>query len=283
MTERNEEQAERWDRAQGEHWVAEAERYGEMLKPFGERVLAALSAAPGERILDVGCGNGDLTLAVAEQVGPDGHVTGVDLSGPMLANARRRAAANEIHNVTFEQADAQVHEFEPDSFDAMCSRFGVMFFEDPAAAFANLGDALRTGGRLAFVCWQDLLINEYVMVPASAALEHVPVPDFSGLDGPGPFSLADDAKVRALLEGAGFVDVELEPVQAAMRMGSTAGDVVAFFHEHEFAEILLKDVPDDVAEGAWSAVRRAMEERASPEGVFLGGSAWVVGARREPA
>jgi SAM-dependent methyltransferase len=272
-------QAERWDGDLGAHWVAEADRYSRMARRFEERIVAALQPESGERVLDVGCGCGDLALAIAHLVGPAGAVLGVDLSGPMLTLATERASERGIANATFEQGDAQIHRFEPATFDAFVSRFGIMFFDDPAAAFSNLAGALRPGGRVAFTCWQDLLENEYVMVPAAAALEHVPFPEL-GEEGPGPFSLADPERLRGILERAGLAEVSLEAIHEPMWMGSSASDVVEFFHKHELAEILFRDVPDEIAHAAWLNVAAALKDHETPEGIVLSGRAWLVTARR---
>src|SRR5262249_49827176 len=146
-------QLEQWAR-EGEQWVAEADRYDAMLQSFGAAVLAAASLSPGERVADVGCGNGAMTIDAARRVGPNGRALGIDISIPMLDLARRRAKEAGVGNVEFVEADAQVHPFGGGSLDAILSRFGVMFFDDPQAAFANFASALRPRGRIALVCWQ---------------------------------------------------------------------------------------------------------------------------------
>src|SRR5687767_9978445 len=142
----NVEEREYWDGTGGEHWATEADRYDFINRRFAERIGEALAPRPGERVLDVGCGNGALSLTIAPLVQPGGSVCGLDLSGPMLAVARRRAEEAVLDNAAFEQGDAQVHALPEAAFDAAVSRFGVMFFEDPVAAFANIGRALRPGG-----------------------------------------------------------------------------------------------------------------------------------------
>lgn len=276
----NVEQAEYWDGSGGEHWVADAERYDRINRRFGERIVPAVAAQPGERVLDVGCGNGALSLALAPLVAPGGSVLGVDLSGPMLGEARRRAAAAGLGNVSFEKGDAQVAPLAEASFDAAVSRFGVMFFEDPVAAFANVGRALRTGGRLVFACWQELLRNEWLVVPAGAALAYVPMPDLGEPGAPGPFSLADPDRVRSVLGDAGFVDVTVDDVVEPMHMGSSVDDALAFMQGTDMAATLFAEAEEDVVEKAWAAIRDALVPYETPEGVVLKGAAWLVVARR---
>jgi SAM-dependent methyltransferase len=276
----NVEQRNYWDGDAGHHWVAEADRYDAMNRRYGELAVDALSPATGEAILDVGCGNGAVTLEVARRVGAGGAVLGLDLSGPMLEVARGRAADAGFDQVRFEQGDAQVHPLPAASFDGVVSRFGVMFFNDPVAAFANLAQATKRGGRLAFACWQDLLANEWLMVPAGAALQHVPFPELGEPGAPGPFSLADPERVREVLDKAGWTGVALADAHEPMRMGSSADDVVSFLKGTDMAATLLADAPVDVVEAAWAAVCEVLEERVGPEGLVLSGKVWIVTARR---
>ena len=276
----NAEQRSYWDGDAGRHWVAEAERYDRLNRRFAERIMETLSPQRGEKVLDVGCGNGALSVEAARRVGRAGGVTGLDLSGPMLAVARERAESQGLVNLQFVQGDAQVQSLPDDTFDAVTSRFGVMFFDDPGAAFANLARMTREGGRLVFACWQEVLLNEWLMVPAVAALEHVPLPDFGRAGAPGPFALADPARVRAVLTGAGWADVELVDAEEPMWLGHSVEDVVIFMKGTDFAETLIADAPTEVAEAAWNSVATVLEEREGPDGIELGGRAWIVSARR---
>jgi SAM-dependent methyltransferase len=226
----------------------------------------------------MGCGNGALSLAISSVVASGGSVLGLDISGPMLAAAAGRAERSGRDNVTFERGDAQVHPLPDAAFDAVVSRFEVMFFDDPAAAFVNLARTLRRGGRIVFTCWQEPTRNEWLMVPAGAVLAFVPMPDL-GPGQPGPFSLADPDRIQATLTPR-FVSIGIEEVIAPMRLGDSIDDVVAFLRRTDMAQTLMKDVDDDTASIAWAAVSEALRSYASPDGVTLNGAAWLVEARR---
>jgi SAM-dependent methyltransferase len=275
----NEDQIEYWGGAEGEHWVAEQDRYDRINFEFGERIVAAVGAAPGERVVDIGCGNGALSLAIGAAVGPGGSVLGVDVSGPMLAVAVRRAGEAGLDTVTFEQADAQVHPLPDSFFDAAVSRFGMMFFDDTGAAMANLARTLRPGGRIVFTCWQELARNQWLMVPASAALAYVPMPDLGAPGQPGPFSLADPDRIYSAMRER-FADIRVDEVIAPMRLGDSIDDVVAFMQRTELAQTLMTDVDAETAAAAWAAVGEALEPHATPDGVTLSGAAWLVQAHR---
>lgn len=272
----NAEQISNWDGPAGEHWVREQDRFDRMLAPYTDVLLGAAALAPGERVLDVGCGTGALAVAAAAT---GAQVTGLDVSAPMLAAAERRAAAAGVE-VEWVQGDAQVHPFPAGTYDAVVSRFGVMFFDDPAAAFANLAGAMRPGGRLAVTCWQDVLRNGWITVPVSAALAHVPMPQVGAPGAPGPFAFADPDRVRGLLAAAGLADVTVEERCADLRMGATVDDVVDFFERTEIGRDVIGRAEPPRAAAAWVAVRAALDERMTPDGVVLGGAAWLVRARR---
>jgi SAM-dependent methyltransferase len=272
-------QIERWDGPTGQHWVAEAARYDRMNRAFAAKIVDEAAPQAGVRVLDVGCGNGALALAISPLVLPGGTVMGLDISGPMLEEADRRARAAGISNVSLQKGDCQVYPLASAAYDVVVSRFGVMFFDDPRAAFANLAQALRPGGRLVFACWREVLENEWLMVPVGAALAHVPMPDLGEPGGPGPFSLADPERVRELLADAGLRNVRLQEMRCPMQVGHSVDDAVAFMQGTEMADMLMKDVDPEIQRRAWESVTEALAARSRADGsVELTGSAWLVTA-----
>jgi SAM-dependent methyltransferase len=275
----NAEQASAWDGGEGAHWVAHQTRYEAMAPAFTERLLAAAALAEPDRVLDVGCGCGQTTRLAARQASA-GHALGVDLSTAMVERARAQAADEGIGNARFERADAQVHPFAPEVFDVAISRFGIMFFDDPVAAFTNIHGALRPGGWITFVCWRGFEHNQWLAVPAGAALAHVPVPDLGAPDGPGPFSLAEPERVVQVLSRAGFDEISTNPVDAPVRLGRDADDAVSFLSGTALARTLLDPVDPGTAARALDAVRDALRPYERPDGLTLDGAAWLVAARR---
>ena len=274
----NTDMAEYWNGRPADVWVTEAERFDSMLAPFGRRLLTAAALEPGERVLDVGCGNGAVSLEAARAVGPGGRVTGLDLSAPMLEVARRRAEEQGI-DVDFVQGDAQTASFDQ-PFDVVVSRFGVMFFDDPEVAFANLAKATRPGGRLCFVCWQEMFANEWIAVPAMAMVAHVGIPELPEPGAPGPFALADAQRTRGLLESAGWSEVTVEEHKDGMRMGRDPEDVVAFMLSDEMGRRLVEGKDPEAVQAGTEATLEALRPYATPEGVVLGGAYWLVTARK---
>ncbi len=278
----NAQQIEYWNETAGPRWVAMQNALDAQIAPFGHAAQERLAPAAGERVLDVGCGCGETSMELARRVGPGGSVTGLDISAVMLARARDRAAEAGLGNVTFVQADAQTHAF-PTPFDALFSRFGVMFFADPTAAFTNLGRALRSGGRLGFVCWRPLQQNPWMLLPMMAAAQHLPMPPPPAPDAPGPFAFADDARVRGILEGAGFRDVAFEPLDRTVVIGGPGASVdqaVEFMSQMGPAAAAFKDATPAARTAAAAAIRETFLPHQGDDGVRMGASVWIVTARR---
>lgn len=282
MSDANGEQRTYWNEKAGPIWVVYQERLDRQIGAHGERALEVLAPAPGEHVLDLGCGCGDSSLALARRVAPGGRVLGLDLSEPMLARAAERAARAGLANLSFRAADVQAAPLEAGAFDAAFSRFGVMFFADPVAAFRNVRSALRPGGRLAFACWRPVTENPWVLVPMAAAAPLLPLPAPPPPGAPGPFAFGDAARVRGILEAAGFADVAIEPADLPMTPGG--GDL------DEAADILLEVGPlasalreaeagDALRDQVRGAVRKAFESHLRDGQVELGSAIWLVRAR----
>ncbi|AXB47927.1 class I SAM-dependent methyltransferase [Amycolatopsis albispora] len=269
-------QAEAWNGYEGEHWATHDDRFDAVNGGFNEFVLNAAAIGETDRVLDIGCGNGQLTRLAAARA-PKGRVSGVDLSGPMLATARARAGAEGLGNLTFEQGDAQVFPFEPGSFDVALSRFGVMFFADPVAAFANVHRALSPAGRLAFLCMTELQGTDLGSV--LAAMEpHVPRP--TGADGTGPTSFADPVRTRAVLSGAGFTGIDCTRVEADQIWGADLEDATAFMADWGPVKHHLTLADPETAAKARAALTAALRPFAQADAVRLRGTAWLVTARK---
>jgi SAM-dependent methyltransferase len=205
----NQDQVALWNDASGRAWVEMQQVLDRMLAPFETPLIDAAFPGQGGRVLDVGCGAGATTLAMARRLQTSGSCLGADISGPLLVAAKARAAAEGISTASFVQADAQTHAFDADSFDAVISRFGVMFFDDPVAAFDNIRRAVRIGGKLAFVAWRSPAENPFMTTAKRAAeplLTNLPAPDPNA---PGQFAFADGDRVRRILESSGWSDIDL--------------------------------------------------------------------------
>ncbi len=281
-TEANSEQIEFWNVAAGDRWVAYQQELDFQLAPFGDVAMRALIPRPGERLLDVGCGCGTTSIELAKHVGSGGTVIGVDISSPMLEIARRRAQTAAIGNAEFLHADAQSYVFEESSFDGVFSRFGVMFFSDPVAAFSNLAAALRPGGRVSFICWRELMRNPWMLVPVAAAAQHVSMQAPPDPEAPGPFAFADNERVAGILEQSGFKNMALTSFDQVMTLGD-GGDAertAEFMLQLGPVARVLPDVDDATRDKVRTAVREALEPFATPQGVLMDSSCWLVTAER---
>lgn len=279
----NAEQIKYWNDLAGPRWAAQAEMLDRQIGPLGERTMERAGFAAGERVLDVGCGCGSTAIEIARRVGPSGRVVGIDLASPMLDVAREAVRRAGAANVDLLNADAQTHRFAPASFDVLFSRFGVMFFADPRAAFANLREALRLGGRLAFLCWQALPLNPWMAVPLAAVLQHVAPPAPPEPGAPGPFAFADSGRVRGLLEGAGFAGVAFESLNEKLSVagGHDLDAAVDVLLQLGPAAALLRDASEDVRVKIAPAVRTALAPYFTPgDGLRMDSAAWIVTAQR---
>jgi SAM-dependent methyltransferase len=272
----NAEQAEDWNGASGREFIEQRERHERMLGRLTVRLLAAAQIRDGENVLDIGCGCGDTTILAARATG-SGHALGADFSRIQIAEARRLAAAGGVINARFEVADVQMHPFAAGVFDVVLSKFGVMFFDDPAAAFTNLRGALRRGGRLAFLCWRTreenpIFTTGFAGAAAALGLRELPGPSAA-------FSLADTGRVSALLSGAGFGSIEFARADEPMLIGRDVDDVLEYDRASPAATEILTGLSPAQAAELTRQVRDCLLAYASPDGVTMPGAAWLVIAK----
>jgi ubiquinone/menaquinone biosynthesis C-methylase UbiE len=275
----NTEQVEFWNGAGADRWVRHQELLDQTLEPYGRALLDVARPQSGERVLDVGCGCGWTSLIAAETLGARGAVLGVDVSAPMLERARQRAKAAGLSNATFTVADASTHPFEG-TFDLLMSRFGVMFFADPIAAFSNLRRALRPGGRVTFVCWAPVADNHWFRVPMASAGTVVPLPEPTAPGAPGPFSFADPERVREVIRRAGFADASVEPSSPGFALGPDLDTAATNSVETGPVSRLLLEVDEATRGRVRAAIRDALKPYAGPRGVVLPAKTWIVKSRR---
>jgi SAM-dependent methyltransferase len=274
----NAEQIAYWNSVAARRWLDLDAKQDVVFAPITAALFERAGLAAGERVLDVGCGGGGTTIDVARRVGATGRAVGLDVSRPMLDAARRCAPPG--LPIEFILADAATHVFAPASFDALVSRFGVMFFADPVGAFANLRRALRRGGRTVFACWRAAKLNGWQMTPLRAALRCVPRLPEIGPEEPGPFSFADETRVRRILGGAGFAEVELTAIDLEIDIAAGQGfeSAVATAQAIGAASRAMEGRPEHERAAAAEEMRAALAPHQRGPRVPLGAAVWIVEA-----
>jgi SAM-dependent methyltransferase len=275
----NSDQIEYWNGQTGEKWVDAQEKLDPALEPVGLAAMDIVGVNRGEKVIDLGCGCGATSLALAERVGPMGSVLGVDISTAMLHRAAQRAAERSMGHVTFANADASNYRFEEKAFDLAYSRFGVMFFRNPVEAFANIRRALRADGRLGFVCWQPLNRNQWTTLPRDIALRHVAPPEPPHPHDPGPFAFADPERVTGILTDAGFGDIAVNSHETQMRNSGTVDEVTHFLTYFGPASRLLAEADEATKQAVERDVREEVVARHDGSGLSLDAAMWIVTAR----
>lgn len=272
-------QAADWDGPSGEAWTRRQAVQDAMLAPTTRILLEAAQARLGEHVLDIGCGCGETSIALASAAGPSGHVLGLDLSQAMLARARQRAPAG--LKLDFLAADATTHAFAPQALDLAASRFGVMFFADPAAAFANIRLGMKAGGRLVFVAWRDAKLNPWLIVALRAATRHAPRLPEQAPDAPGPFSFADEARVAKILTDAGFGAAHFHPYDVEIDLSGGQGFEAGLESAAQIgpASRALRNQDETVRQAARASIREALTPYRRADALPLPGAIWLVEAR----
>lgn len=278
----NTDMKEFWNGEGGEKWVRFQESIDAHLLPFGQEAIVAAALGDGESVLDIGCGSGDTTLQLARCVGQDGRVLGVDISEPILELAKNKSISTNQSNVRFEQGDAQIFRFEAESFDVIFSRFGVMFFDDPVAAFKNLHRALKSNGKIAFVCWQSAQNNEWITFPLTVVANHVSLPAPLSEDEPGPMSFATPEKVHRILAAAGFSNIEINAFSEPFTVGNSIEASVAFLTQlSPVGGAIGKSSADDTIKSQITAdLLDALVPYDTDYGVIMGAATWIVTANK---
>ena len=274
----NAEQIAYWNGKGGQHWTQRQDILDAILAPISATIIERAAASRGEHVVDVGCGCGETTLDLAKRVGPTGHVLGIDISAPMLERARERAAIDAP--LTFINADATIHPFETGQTDLVFSRFGVMFFADPAASFTNLRTSLRSGGRLTFVCWREPRLNPWLITPLHAVYRHVPKPPDKGPDDPGPFAFSNQARVHRILDQAGFRSITMSPQDYTLdlALGRGLDAAVATALDIGPASRLLNEQSPEIKAAAALSIREVLATVQVGQTIPLGAAVWIVTA-----
>ncbi len=272
----NAQQIEFWNGPGGQKWAQLNDSTERMLSYITAALMPFAGVKAGERVLDIGCGCGTTSLTLANSVGSAGAVTGVDISKPMLEVAHRSAAGAD--NISFIEADASAHAFKPE-YDVVFSRFGVMFFADPKAAFANIRKALKPGGRVTFVCWRSPQENAWAVRPLAAAMDLLPPQEAVDPTAPGPFAFADSARVASILTAAGFKDVKLEPLDTVSGMGATAEQAAQASLSMGLLSRAAGGLDDKTKAQIEIRVRNALAEFKTPAGITPPAACWLVSAK----
>jgi len=274
-----------WSGHGGHKWLRFQEILKKGLSVFGQEAIIAASIDTGNKVLDIGCGCGDTTFDIARLVGRYGHVHGVDISNLILNEAsysdRSRDEKRYLHNLSFECADAQSHKFVPNIFDVAYSRFGVMFFSNPVAAFINIRQTLQPDGRLAFICWQPVAANQWVSLALDVVENYISLPPSSNPEEPDAFSFGDPERVEQILEIAGFVDISIQNYETQFNIGADLDEAVTFLthlgpasgviESLEFSSATRGHIITDLFE--------TMAPYETEDGVNLKAATWIVTAK----
>ena len=276
---RNADQIAYWNGPNGQRWTDRQASQDVLLAPVSQILIDRIAPKTGDRIVDIGCGCGATSIALAERVAPRGFVLGVDISAPMLERARQLAP--KALPLDFAQADATVYPFEPANFDLLVSRFGVMFFAEPVVSFRNLRKALRPQARVVFACWREPKENPWMMSPLQAVYRHVPRLPQVGPEDPGPFAFAGEERVTRILQEAGYADVAMEACNIALDIAIGRGLDAATDAALEIGPSAraLDGHPPEVRAAARESVRELLAPHARGQTVPLPGSIWIVTAK----
>lgn len=274
----NQTEYDQWNGENGRRWIADADRRDRVLQPISDALLKASRLQGDDTVLDLGCGCGATTIAAASIVDPTGTALGMDISEVMLSVARRRVEESGLATVSFVAADAQTRPFEPAAYDIAISRFGTMSFDDPVAAFANIARALRPAGRLCLVTWQPLAANDWLTIPGAAMLEYGTLPKTA--DGPGMFEQSDSVIVSGVLRSSGSSEIDVTTQAVPLHLGADPEEATDYLADTGMGRAVLATVPTHQQSAALDAVRNALREHQTSDGVTLNAGVLIISAAR---
>ena len=267
-----------WKTEGGEKWVTHIDLLEGELAHLDRILLEHCHITPGETILDVGCGGGITSLALAEQTGPTGKVLGIDVSAIILDVAKKRG--KDVKNIEFKLGDAGRDDLGEGTFDLVTSRFGLMFFDRPVEAFRNLRRMLKPDGRMVFICWRTFAENPWMAEPAAAVFSVIPPPENPPApepDDPGPFSLGERERLRFVLEKAGLRDITLAALDTEMNLGDM-DEAVYMASQIGPAARAIGDATEEKRTAAENAIQKMLDQYQTADGVILSGACWMVSA-----
>ena len=274
----NQEQKEFWNEKKGEIWVSLESKIDKMLGPLGDQAIKILKPKVGEKILDIGCGTGSTSQTLSKLVGESGIITGIDISKPILNFAQKQKENKKIKNINFIQADAQNHQFSDLNFDAVFSRFGIMFFEDPISAFKNIKKSLSCNGRLTFVCWSKREDNDWINLSSNVASQFLELPPKANPKEPGPFAFEDYFYIEEILTKSGWKNIKIKAYKQNIVIGKTLDYAADFLSRMGPMSVPFENANEQTKEKVISALKECYSQYFTAKGVEFHFSSWIVSA-----
>ena len=274
----NQEQKEFWNEKKGEIWVSLESKIDKMLGPLGDQAIKILKPKVGEKIIDIGCGTGSTSQTLSKLVGESGIITGIDISKPILNFAHKQKENKKIKNINFIQADAQNHQFSDLNYDAVFSRFGIMFFEDPISAFKNIKKSLSCNGRLAFVCWSKREDNDWINLSSNVASQFLELPPKANPKEPGPFAFEDYFYIEEILTKSGWKNIKIKAYKQNIVIGKTLDYAADFLSRMGPMSVPFENANEQTKEKVISALKECYSKYFTAKGVEFHFSSWIVSA-----
>ena len=274
----NQDQKEFWNEKKGKIWISLEKNIEKMLGPLGDHAINTLKPKVGEKILDVGCGTGSTSLKLSKLVGKEGLITGIDISEPILGFAKKQANVKRIKNIKFVLADAQNFQFSENNYDAVFSRFGIMFFEDPITAFKNIRKSLKDKGRLTFICWCSREENDWINLSSNIASQFLELPPKANPKDPGPFALEDHRYIEEILINSGWKNIVIKNHGEKIIVGETLDSSAEFLSRMGPMSVPFENANEQTKEKVISALKECYSKYLTPKGVEFHFSSWIVSA-----